>query len=158
MTNSEASLALPLVRLTYLLSNEGLINLRFSRKICYRSSILRKWQKLNDGKAFTTYGEDRIYEMHQNLKSDLLSLVFDLPSIYQKIWLDRWRDKNDPLFHPTLLIDGNILKDRLGMQPGPELGQLLAYLSKEKAFGRLESIDEGLQMASKWLMQNEASL
>ena len=56
-TPNELKLAFPLVRLTHLLSDRGLVNLGFSRKIIRSSNLLRIWQQRNDGLAFVNLNE-----------------------------------------------------------------------------------------------------
>jgi tRNA nucleotidyltransferase (CCA-adding enzyme) len=73
--------------------------------------------------------------------------------------LPRWRDPADPLFHPRAPIDGATLQQRLGLKPGPQLGQLLLHLSQERAFGRLapNPLDNDVQtltVARRWLSEH----
>jgi tRNA nucleotidyltransferase (CCA-adding enzyme) len=43
------------------------------------------------------------------------------------------------------------LQERLGLAPSRRLGELLAHLTIERAFGRLESSEEALGEARRWL-------
>ena len=68
--------------------------------------------------------------------------------------LNRWRDKDDKLFHPTNLVNGYVIKKYLKIEDGPLLGKLLYYLSKELAYDRLQNFDEAIYKAKRWIEQN----
>ncbi len=154
----EKDIAMPLIRLTHLLSNEGLKKLRFSKKQISRCQLLRHWQDLNDGNGFENLKEPDRLRLHQDLEKDLPALILDLPVKKQIIWLQRWRDTNDVLFHPTPPIDGNTLKELLKLPSGEQLGMLINHLLHEKAFGRLNNKDETLKAARYWLTQKQTLL
>ncbi len=158
LNSKELSKALQLVRLTHLLSDAGLEFLRFSRSECQRCKALRKWQKRNDGKAFLHLSESERLQLHQDLEDDLPALILGLAFDDQVTWIKRWRDISDPLFHPCAPLDGNILKEVIGVPPGPALGDLLRYLCHERAFDRLRNADEVLQAARDWWQQKETLL
>ena len=157
-SSDEFSLALPLLRLTTLLSDEGLKKLRFSKTFRENCYLLRKWQKRYDGKAFQTLSEADRFQLHKELEHCLPALIFTLSLPYQLVWLERWRNFNDPLFHPCFPIDGNSLKTSLGLASGPLLGRLLDFLSQENAFGRLEKKDQIIELARFWIQQNQTLL
>ena len=153
-TEDEMTLALPLARLTSLLSDDGLEYLRFSRSkrlICKR---LRKWQSRYDGFAFSSLTESERFQLHKELESCLPAIILDFPEPDQRAWILRWRDKEDPLFHPRSPIDGNALKEIFGLSSGPDLGKLLDYLCHERAFDRLNNYEKVLQAACDWLKRN----
>ncbi len=152
------SKALPLVLLTNLLSNEGLEALRFSRNQRQRCQVLRKWQEINDGNAFRTLSESDRLTLHKDLEDDLPALILELPEIDQIIWLKRWRNLNDPLFHPCCPVDGQTLKNSLDLPSGPLLGRLMSYLCHERAFGRLNNQQQVFEVARYWLKQNQTLL
>ena len=154
----ELSLALPLVRLTHLLSDSGLVKLRFSRKQCYRCKSLRKWQKHYDGRGFETLKEEDRFQLHKDLEDYLPALIFQLSSKDQEVWINRWRDLGDPLFHPSSPVDGNTLREILDLPEGPKLGALIHHLSHERAFGRLSNIDQTIQEARNWWNHNSTFL
>lgn len=154
----EQALALPLARLTHLLSDDGLNQLRFSRKQRQRCQRLRQWHQRNDGNAFASLSETDRLQLHQDLEADLPALILQLPAADQRQWLERWRNPEDPLFHPSAPVNGNTLKESLGMTPGKELGNLLQHLCHERAFGRLNNEHEALQLARYWLNQKQTSL
>ena len=69
-------------------------------------------------------------------------------------WLHRWRDNDDKLFHPSNLLNGDVIKNNLKIEDGPLLGELLHYLSKELAYKRLNNFDEAIYKAKLWIEQN----
>jgi len=158
LSSKELSIALPLARLTDLLSDSGLVNLRFSRKQCKRCKLLRKWERRKDGVAFETLEENERLELHQDLGEDLPALILQLDRKDQEVWIKRWRDVNDPLFHPYSPLDGTTLQQILGLSAGPQIGALMHHLCHERAFGRLNNRDTALKEARKWLQHNSTLL
>ncbi len=158
MNAEELNSALPLARLTHLLSDEGLNQLRFSQKQLQRCKVLREWQQRNDGSAFKNLPEVERLQLHKDLKQDLPALILDFSKDEKQIWLDRWRDLNDPLFHPSSPLDGHCLQKNLGVSSGRDLGQLMSYLCHERAFGRLKNRQDALEAASYWWKQNHTLL
>ena len=158
LTNEELFIALPLVRLTDLLSDSGLLDLRFSRKQCQRCKRLRKWEKRNDGIAFKSLNEPERLKLHQDLEEDLPALILQLDRKDQEVWIKRWRDVNDPLFHPCSPLDGTTLQQILGVSAGPQIGALMHHLCHERAFGRLHKLDTAVQEARKWWKHNSTLL
>jgi len=63
-------------------------------------------------------------------------------------------DKDDKLFHPSNLVNGDVIKKNLEIKDGPILGELLQYLSKELAYKRLNNFDEAIYKAKRWIEQN----
>ncbi len=157
-SSKELSCALPLARLTHLLSDEGLFSLRFSRRQRQRCATLRKWQKRNDGLAFGSLSEADRLQLHKDLERDLPALIFGLSATDQVIWLNRWRDLNDPLFHPSSPVNGHTLQKCLNLPSGFELGQLMRHLCQERAFGRLLNREDALKEARDWWKQNQTLL
>ena len=84
----------------------------------------------------------------------LPSFIFYLPQKLRLVWLKRWRDKEDKLFHPSNLLNGDELKQNLKIEDGPILGELLEYLSRELAYKRLNNLDEAIFKAKQWIEQN----
>ena len=50
------------------------------------------------------------FKLHQELEMFLPSFIFYLPQNLQLDWLHRWRDNNDKLFHPSNLVNGDVIK------------------------------------------------
>ena len=157
-TPTETYLSLPIIRLVRFLSDQGLFELGFSRRDIKLCRLLRKWQRKNDGLGFETLCEEDRLELHIDLEQILPALIIDLPLSNQKPWLDRWRDPLDPLFHPCSPLDGFALQKALSLAPGPRLGLLMRYLTKEKAFGRLNSKQQAIDLAWSWSEQKQPFL
>ena len=155
LTPEERQAALPLVRLTGLLSDHGLKALRFSRRQIQRCLVLRRWQQLDDGVGFGSLPEAQRLKLHTELGDDLPALIIQLEPPFQEAWLDRWRNPIDPLFHPQPPLDGTTLQHELGITPGPQLGQLLQHLAVERAFGRLPNREVALTAARQWWMASQ---
>ena len=143
----ELAIALPLIRLVILLSDKGLQQLCFSKKEIQACELLRKWLTKNDGLGFQNLSENERYKLHIELENHLPALIFALQDDDQKIWLRRWRDSQDPLFHPASPLDGIELKEILGVPEGPSLGVIIDQLSKERAFNRIHTHDEAVELA-----------
>ena len=106
------------------------------------------------GKNISKLHELDRFKLHQELEMFLPSFVFYLPHNLRFDWLNRWRDIEDKLFHPSNLLDGDLIKKNLKIEDGPILGELLNYLSKELAYKRLNNFDEAIYKAKQWIEQN----
>jgi len=157
LSMEEAAVAMPLARLTALVSDEGLNQLRASRALRQRCKRLRTWQK-RTGQAPESLPEADRLQLHEELEGDLPALALQLPMPEREIWLRRWRDAEDPLFHPRAAIDGNDLLSALKIQPGPGLGQLLNHLKLERAFKRIQTPREALEEAKRFLARESDAL
>ena len=157
LSSEEAAAAVPLARLTALVSDEGLNQLRASRALRQRCKRLRSWQQ-RTGQAPESLSENDRLRLHEELEGDLPALALQLPMPEKGIWLRRWRDAEDPLFHPKPPIDGNELLEALELQPGPLLGRLLHHLKLERAFGRLKTRSEALAEAKHFIHREGEAL
>ena len=151
LTNREQALALPLARLTHLLSDDGLRRLRFSRRQQLRCARLRQWQQRDDGEGYASLAEADRVQLHLDLDTDLPALILQLPPAIQKSWLGRWRNPQDPLFHPFPPVDGHVLQSQLELPPGPDIGTLIKHLCVEQAFRRVHDRESALLAAKHWL-------
>ncbi len=151
LTAEEQQLALPLARLTQLLSDQGVNDLRFSRKQIQRCLRLRAWWKRDQQQSASTLSESERLKLHEELEEDLPAFTLAWPVERQKEWLRRWRDQDDILFHPCTPLNGRTLQAELGLRPGPRLGELIQHLCLERAFGRIRSQDEAIQCARAWM-------
>ena len=52
------------------------------------------------------------FRLHQELETFLPSFIFYLPQNLHLDWLKRWRDKEDKLFHPSNLINGDVIQKK----------------------------------------------
>ena len=151
LTNQEQQVALPLARLTQLLSDQGLSDLRLSRKQIQRCVQLRKWWMRDQQQSADTLNEKERLKLHQELQEDLPAFTLTWPLERQKEWLSRWRDQEDKLFHPSAPLNGRTLQAELGLPPGPRLGELIDHLCLERAFGRIHSRNDAIQCARAWI-------
>jgi tRNA nucleotidyltransferase (CCA-adding enzyme) len=159
LSEAEQAQALPLARLAAALDGPSLLQLRSSRKLQQRLSALRRWQQQLGATAPATAAEalpeEERLQLHRDLEADLPALLLGWPEAIAQQWLERWRQSDDPLFHPRPAIDGSSLQRELGIPASPALGKLLQHLMREQAFGRLEGRSDALQIARDWLRSAE---
>ena len=156
-TSAERQEALPLARLSGLISDEGLWQLRASRALQQRCRRLRYWLQTAGSKLEQLAEDDRL-QLHLDLEADLPALILHLNRPVQDTWLKRWRDSEDPLFHPRFPLSGSTLMQVLEMPAGPLIGDLLAHLRKDAAFGRIKGQDQALREAKRWWAQTRGAL
>jgi tRNA nucleotidyltransferase (CCA-adding enzyme) len=162
LTPAEAARALPLARLVRVLDAPALERLRSSRQLQQRCRLLRRWLlrllSSSDGvvAGLRDLGEAERLILHQQLEADLPALLLFFPTNLAAEWLERWRNPQDPLFHPRPPIDGRCLQQQLGLSPSRRLGELLAHLTLEAAFGRIQGRQDALIQASLWLKRTPA--
>ena len=128
--------------------------LKFSKADIAKTKLLRKWHLFLKNKNIAQLDESDRFKLHQELEMFLPSFIFYLPQNLQLDWLQRWRDNEDKLFHPSNLVNGDVIKKNLEIKDGPILGELLQYLSKELAYKRLNNFDEAIYKAKRWIEQN----
>ncbi len=145
---------LPSFFIAQILDVELLEKLKFSKAEIAKTKLLRKWHFLVETKNITQLTESDRYKLHKELEIFLPSFIFYLPQNLRLDWLHRWRDNDDKLFHPSNLLNGDVIKKNLKIKDGPILGQLLQYLSKELAYNRLNNFDEAIYKAKQWIEQN----
>ena len=145
-----------LSKLIFLLSDEGLSRLTFSKNQIKRCKNLRFWvHKIN---KLDDLSEDERFQLHIDLEEDLPSFILFLKERDSSSWLKRWKDPSDPLFHPSPPLNGHLLQKVFQLPPGPFLGELIRHLSKEKAYGRFFTDAEALEVARKWTLENSPFL
>jgi len=145
---------LPFFFITQILDVVSLEELNFSKVEIAKTNLLRKWHFFLKNKNIAQLNELDRFKLHQELEMFLPSFIFYLPQNLRLDWLKRWRDKEDKLFHPSNLLNGDIIKKNLKIYDGPILGELLKYLSKELAYKRLNNFDEAIYKAKRWIEQN----
>ncbi|MFO7630681.1 MAG: CCA tRNA nucleotidyltransferase [Prochlorococcaceae cyanobacterium] len=153
---AELEWALPLARLAALFGAADLARLRSSKRLQQRCQSLRRWRQQLAGADPERLPELEQLRLHRELEADLPALVLLLPLPAEQAcrWLSRWRTGNDLLFHPRPPLDGRALQQQLGLAPSPQLGELIAHLTLEQAFGRLASETEALEAARHWLAEH----
>jgi tRNA nucleotidyltransferase (CCA-adding enzyme) len=155
LTPAETQQALPLARLAAVLDGAGLRRLRSSRRLQQRVEQLRRWRQRLGAEAPAQRAEglseaERL-RLQRDLEDDLPALLLSWPTAPAIAWLERWRNLDDPLFHPRAAIDGLTLQRELGLPASPRLGALLQHLMQLRAFGRLNGRLEALEAAQRWL-------
>ncbi len=145
---------LPLFYISQILDEVSLEKFKFSKAEIAKIKLLRKWHFLLKKKNISQLNELDRFALHQELEMFIPSFIFYLPQNLRFDWLNRWRDKDDRLFHPSNLLNGDVIKKNFKIKDGPVLGELLQYLSKELAYKRLNSFDEAIYKAKQWIEQN----
>ena len=145
-------------RLICLLSDEGLSKLTFNRNQIKFCQKLRYWVCKINKCSIENLSEDERFQLHIDLGQHLRSFMFFLNENSIDEWLSRWKDPCDPLFHPSSPVDGVTLQKIFKIPPGPSLGALMRYLSKEKAFGRIFTKKEAFEVARNWTLENSPFL
>ncbi len=154
LNKNEKEKFLPLFFIAQIFDEESLEQFKFSRAEIAKTMLLRKWHFLLEKKNIAQLTESDRFVLHKELEIFLPSFIFYLPQNLRLDWLHRWRDKDDKLFHPSNLLNGDVIKRNLKIKDGPILGELLQYLSKELAFKRLNNFDEAIYKAKRWIEQN----
>ncbi|WP_288262190.1 CCA tRNA nucleotidyltransferase [uncultured Prochlorococcus sp.] len=154
LNQSERETFLPLFFIVQILDEGSLEKLQFSKAEIAKTKLMRKWHFLLKNKNIAQLDELDRFELHQELETFLPSFIFYLPQNLRLNWLNRWRDKEDKLFHPSNLLNGDMIKKNFKIKDGPFLGKLLKYLSKELAYKRLNNFDEAIYKAKQWIEQN----
>jgi len=154
LNQEEKEKFLPLFFIAQILDVISLEKLKFSKAEIAKTKLLRKWQAFLKNKNISQLNELDRFKLHQELEMFLPSFIFYLPQKLRFDWLKKWRDKEDKLFHPSNLLNGDVIKKNLKIDDGPLLGELLQYLSKELAFKRLNNFDEAIYKARQWIEQN----
>ena len=144
----------PIVYLKELLREKVIAKFKFSKSDTLAINSLRKWSEELKGKSILNFSEFERFQLHKDLEMILPAFILYLPKKFHEEWLKRWRNKKDKLFHPKNYINGNQLKNIVGIEDGPLLGDLLDYLSREFAYERLNNFDEAIYKAKKWFQQN----
>ncbi len=156
--SKELLLAKPLAKLISLLSDEGLSRLRFSKNQIKKCKKLRFWVNKTNCLGLENLSEDERFQLHLDLEEDLPSFILFLNQRHKNVWLKRWKDLSDPLFHPSYPLDGHLLQKVFDIPHGPLLGKLMRHLSKERAYGRFFTNQEALEVARKWTLENSPSM
>ena len=154
LNQEEKEKFLPLFFIAQILNVASLEKLKFSKAEIVKTKLLRKWHFFLKKKNIAQFNELDRFKLHQELEMFLPLFIFYIPQNLRFDWLKRWRDKEDKLFHPSNLLNGDVIKKQLKIDDGPLLGELLQYLSKELAFGRLNNFDEAIFKAKQWIEQN----
>ncbi len=154
LNQEEKDKYLPSFFIAQILDVVNLEKLKFSKADIAKTKLLRKWHLFLKNKNIAQLDEFDRFKLHQELEMFMPSFIFYLPQNLQLDWLQRWRNNDDKLFHPSNLVNGDVIKNNLEIKDGPILGELLQYLSKELAYKRLNNFDEAIYKAKRWIEQN----
>ncbi len=154
LNQNEKQKFLPLFFIAQLLDESSLEKFKFSKVEIAKIKLLRKWHIFLEKTNISKLNEFDRFALHQELEMFLPSFIFYLPQNLRFDWLKRWRDKDDKLFHPSNLLNGDVIKKNFKIKDGPIVGELLQYLSKELAFKRLNNFNEAIFKAKQWIEQN----
>ena len=154
LNQKEKKKFLPLFFIAQILDEATLEKFKFSKVEIAQTKLLRKWHFFLKNKNISQLNELDRFKLHKELEMFLPSFIFFIPQNLHLDWLKRWRNKEDKLFHPSNLLNGDVIKKNLKIDDGPFLGDLLEYLSKELAFQRLNNFDEAIYKAKQWIEQN----
>ncbi len=154
LNQEEKEKFLPLFFISQILDVISLEKLKFSKSEISKTKLMRKWHFFLKEKDIAELSELDRFELHQDLEMFLPSFIFYLPQNLRIAWLNRWRDKDDKLFHPSNLLNGDLIKKYFNIEDGPILGKLLKFLSIELAYKRLNNFDEAIYTAKQWIEQN----
>jgi len=154
LNQKEKEIFLPSFFIAQILDVVSLEKLKFSKAEIEKTKLLRKWYFFLEKKNIAQLTESDRFALHKELEIFLPLFIFYLPQNLRLDWLLRWRDSDDKLFHPSNLLNGEVIKKNLKIKDGPFLGELLRYLSKELAYNRLNNFDEAIYKAERWIEQN----
>ncbi len=154
LNQNEKEKFLPTFFIAQILDVLSLEKLKFNKAEIQKTKLLRKWHFLLEKKNISQLTEADRFALHKELEMFLPSFIFYLPQNLRLDWLHRWRDNDDKLFHPSNLLNGDVIKKNLQIEDGPILGKLLHYLSMELAYKRLDTFDEAIYKARRWIEQN----
>ncbi len=154
LNQKEKEKFLPSFFIAQILDVLSLEKLKFNKAEIQKTKLLRKWHFLLEKKNIYQLTEADRFALHKELEMFLPSFIFYLPQKLRLDWLHRWRDNDDKLFHPSNLLNGDVIKKHLQIEDGPILGKLLHYLSMELAYKRLDNFDEAIYKARRWIEQN----
>ena len=154
LNQNEKEKFLPSFFIAQILDVVSLEKLKFSKAEIEKNKLLRKWHYLLEKKNIAQFTESDRFALHRELEMLLPLFIFYLPQNLRLDWLHRWRDNDDKLFHPSNLLNGDVIKKNFKIKDGPLLGELLNYLSKELAYKRLNNFDEAIYKAKLWIEQN----
>jgi len=110
LNQEEKEKFLPSFFIAQILDVVSLEKLKFSKAEIAKTKLLRKWHFLLEKKNIAELTESDRFALHKELEIFLPSFIFYLPQKLRLDWLHRWRDKDDKLFHPSNLLNGDVIK------------------------------------------------
>lgn len=86
------------------------------------------------------------------LKQETWNAALDIA----RILLENYWEKPEESVNPPRLLDGNVLMQELGLEPGPQLGKLIEALREAQAMGKVSSREGALEYARSWLAGSQS--
>ncbi len=81
------------------------------------------------------------------------------PTLPQDLWahqvdvvrylLEAWWEKNEEVISPPSLVDGHELMEKLGLKPGPIIGQIMRKIQEAQATGEVTNKRQALELAAE---------
>lgn len=66
-----------------------------------------------------------------------------------RVLLEAWWEHSENVVRPPRLLDGNLLIQRFGLAPGPQIGEILEAVQEAQAGGEVTTLEEAYQLAEK---------
>ena len=104
-----------------ILDDVSLKKLAFSKTEISNIKLLKKWKFVLDKKNINDFNEKERFDLHKELETILPAFILTLPQSLHIDWIARWRDKDDKLFHPSNLINGDEIKKYTNVKPPSNL-------------------------------------
>jgi hypothetical protein len=71
-----------------------------------------------------------------------------------RILLENYWEKPHAVVAPPRIVDGDDLMRELRLEPGPVVGRMLELIREAQATGNVESRQDALELARRWLAEN----
>jgi tRNA nucleotidyltransferase/poly(A) polymerase len=73
-----------------------------------------------------------------------------------RIFLENWWENREQTITPPAVVDGNDLIAIFHLEPGPDIGKLLEAIKESQAAGEIQSREEAINIAAKWLTDRKS--
>ena len=143
------------------LAEAVLVQLKYSRAEQQAIiSVLEGWQYLRQAVSGGSLTARQQYYLFKRAGAAfvgvaLLGLAYDLPPWVMGPLMERFLNPNDPVAHPRNLISGRDLIQKLGLKPGPQIGQLLEAVQLAQAEGAVSTPNEALAWVGEQMQGKE---
>jgi hypothetical protein len=71
-----------------------------------------------------------------------------------RIFLENYWEKPAEVVAPPRLLDGNEVMAEFSLEPGPYVGQVLEAIRETQATGKINTREDALDFARKWIEEN----
>jgi len=72
-------------------------------------------------------------------------------------FLENWWEKPEESVVPPSLVNGKEVMEALGLQPGPQVGELLKAIREAQAMGEVVTREQAMAFAREWMEKNKYS-